>query len=186
MLLADVYSMFYLPFKGRRIGGGCNFPIALTLLCVVDGLSKFVYPTEKTQPDQEKRFRTLIKDQLHWGPADKGWTNKAEAAGLLYLEFRNPLVHELAQDKVSRTRRAGFGEPVVGKFGAVPSTFHSIDKIDRLRAWPEDWPTMTERKEGGNRAMKLSAAGLYWSVKKRLRRSSCLQISNARLSFSRL
>lgn len=122
MLLGDVYSMFYLPLKRRRVNGGCNFPIALTLLCVINGLSTFFYPTAATVRIQEKRFKKPIRDRLHWGPRSKGWIAKDDAAALLYFAFRNSLVHEPAQDKPLRTRKKGFGEPIAGKWGAVALT----------------------------------------------------------------
>jgi hypothetical protein len=89
--------------------------------------------------------------------------SKSEAAALLYLEFRNPLVHELAQDKKSKTRRGGFEEPIVGKWG-VPKAAADIDAIDSLAVWNDDWPTIAAQK-GPKSRMKLSDAALYWSTK---------------------
>lgn len=100
LYVSDVYSMFFTPYKGWRSGGGCNFPIVLTLLCVVDGIARDIYPTRAAEDDQETRFKKLLRDKLFWGPLDKGWMDKSEAAKLLYLEFRNPLVHELGKDSL--------------------------------------------------------------------------------------
>ena len=84
---------------------------------------------------------------------------------MLYLKFRNPLVHELGQDKVSKMRKDGFDEPVIGKWGRIRVRDHSIDRIDRLKRWNDNWPTIYEVLHGRGKRMKLCSAALYWSVK---------------------
>src|SRR5215467_14622252 len=73
LYLSDVYGMFTLPPPSLPGAGGGNWAIALVLLCVVDGISRHVYPTEHIVRNQEKRFRRLIRKKLHWGPANRGW-----------------------------------------------------------------------------------------------------------------
>lgn len=158
--------MFYLPLDGSRQGGGCNFAIVLTLLCVVDGIARDVYPTKAAVDEHEKRFKRLLREKLFWGPPEKGWIEKSEAARQFYLEFRNPLVHDLGKDNPSSARPAGFLEPNAEKWGRIPSDKQNIDYIDGLMDWDLDWATLyIQETETGSR-YKLSSASLYWSVKR--------------------
>jgi hypothetical protein len=84
----------------------------------------------------------------------------------MYLELRNPLIHGLAEDTVSRARPGGFKEPMIGKWGRIPEP-HDISRIDALSTWDDNWPTMEpqgDRPDGPR--MKLCLAGLYWGVKR--------------------
>jgi hypothetical protein len=167
MYIGDVYSMFNLPLKGNRVGGGCNFAIALMLLCVVDGIATGIYPTKALVDNQEKRFKKLLRDKLFWGPSEKGWMEIGNAAKLLYAEFRNPLVHELASDKRSSARPVGFVEPIIGKWGVLPPELRFIDRIDRLKNWDPSRPIVSVEKAPSRRTRaKLAGAALYWAVKK--------------------
>jgi hypothetical protein len=165
LYIGDAYSMFFLPYKGWRSGGACNFSIVLNLLCVVDGIARDIYPTELKVPDHEQRFKKLLREKLFWGPPRNGWMDQAVAAKQLYLEFRNPLVHELGKDRPSSARSPMFAEPIIGKWGPVPQAKQNIDRIDRLKNWDISWPTMFVQKVGKNSRVKLASAALYWSVK---------------------
>jgi len=79
LYIGDAYSMLFLPYKGWRSGGGCDYTIVLTLLCVVDGIATDIYPKRSAAKKQEKRFKRLLRDKLLWGPLDKGWMERAEA-----------------------------------------------------------------------------------------------------------
>jgi hypothetical protein len=161
-LLSDAYGMFAMqPVSGP---GGGNWTIALVLLCVVDGISCHIYPTDAVARRQEQRFKRLINDKLHWGPATKGWYNKQNAAAVLYTEFRNPLVHELAIDKPARARPSTFHESAIGKWGPVQNK--DIEMIDAMTTWNDDWPTLSVEDYNGGKRLKLSCAALYWAVKK--------------------
>jgi hypothetical protein len=161
-LLHDVYCMFTLPSGSDGTAGG-NWTIALALLCVVDGISRHVYPTRSLTPKQEQRFKRLINEKLQRGPINKGWYRKANAAAVLYTEFRNPLVHELAIDKPARARPSTYHESAVGKWG--PVRIQDIKAIDALPAWNDDWPTLSVENYDGGKRLKLSCAALYWTVK---------------------
>lgn len=170
MYLHDVYGMFQLPVDGVVEGGGCNFSIALILLCVIDGISCHIYP-QGAPGDEGQRFKRLVREKLYW-PTNKRlrWIDKGEAGKLLWAELRNPLAHSLAADEPSRARRAGHDEPNIGKWGEIPPERRDIDEIDGLTAWNDDWPTMYEMKNvEGNPCIKLCDAALYWSVKRMLR-----------------
>jgi hypothetical protein len=155
--------MFYLPTGGAQGGGGCNWAIALVLLCVIDGLSVHVYPTPAASKKQETRFKQLIRDKLHWGSAANNWYDKAKAAAVLYTEFRNPLVHELAADKAAKARPAVFKESAVGKWGFV--TIQNLETLEAMTTWNDSWPTLGIEDFAGGKRLKLSCAGLYWAVK---------------------
>ena len=98
------------------------------------------------------------------------WIDKADAANQLYLEVRNPLVHELARDKVSSARKSGHNEPIIGKWGEIDKAYRNIESIDAMTVWNNKWPTMYVKKASGDGkpCMKLNAAALYWSVKRML------------------
>jgi hypothetical protein len=164
--LHDVYGMFrWLAPKNPDPGGGGNFSIVLVLLCVVDGLAGDVLPG-RGEPAQNRRFKQLLRYKFHWGPVAKGWIDPVQGADQLYYEFRNPLVHELAADKVHSSRPAGFVEPVIGKWG-VPKDWQDITKIEALASWDDDWPIIgTSQDDQGRPRIKVGAAGLYWAVKR--------------------
>lgn len=168
--LHDVYGMFRLLPPKDGDGGGGNFTITLALLCVIDGLAREIWPGQLAIQDSEKRFKTLISCRLPWGrPEGKGkWLQKATAADQLYCEFRNPLVHELASDKPAASRYAGYVEPIIGKWGDLPSELQLITEVDRLTQWNDAWPVLSEGKldENGKPRLKLITAGLYWAVKR--------------------
>ena len=110
-LLRDAYGMFALPPPSLPDAGGGNWTITLVLLCIVDGISCHVYPTDASAPDQQQRFKRLINNKLHWGLPNKGWYHKQTAAARLYTEFRNPLVHELPIDTNRFARAVDFTSP---------------------------------------------------------------------------
>lgn len=163
MLLRDVYGMFALPPASLPDAGGGNWAIALVLLCIIDGLSCHVFPTEAIKKKQEKRFKRLIRTKLYWGPAEKGWYDRDKAAAVMYAELRNPLVHELAIDKPAKARPKEYYESAVGKWGLV--TVHDIAAIDSMHVWNDDWPTLGVEDYKGGKRLKLSCAALYWTVK---------------------
>jgi hypothetical protein len=166
-LLSDTYHMFNMqPSSGT---GGGNWSIALVLLCVIDGISLHVYPTDALARDQDQRFKRLIREKLPWGPiSNKLWYPIHNAAAVLYTEFRNTLVHELAIDKPTRARfKAGIEkESGISKWGPVPERFQNIDAIDEMTTWNGDWPTLSVEPHEGGKRLKLSCAGFYWAVKR--------------------
>lgn len=166
MYLHDVYGMFQLPVDGVVEGGGCTFSIALILLCVIDGISCHVYPT-RLVTKQEPRFKKLVRDKLYPNVVCEAGIGRNEFANQLYLELRNPLVHELGQDKITRARRDGHDEPNIGKWGRIPAGKRQIDDVDGMDVWNADWWVMYEEMNAENeRCIKLSAAALYWAVKR--------------------
>jgi len=162
-LLRDVYGMFTLPPASLQGAGGGNWAIALVLLCVIDGLSVHVFPTSQACATQERRFRQLIRERLYWGLPKAGWYDKSKAAAVMYTEFRNPLVHELAADKAAKARPIEYKESAVGKWGFV--SVQDIDVLESMPTWNDQWPTLGVEDYDGGKRLKLSCAALYWSIK---------------------
>lgn len=166
MYLHDVYGMFQLPLDSVVEGGGCNFSIALILLCVIDGVSCHIYP-RGAPGDEGQRFKRLVRDKLYWPINNSPWIDKGEAAKFLWAELRNPLAHSLAADQPSRARRSGHDEPNIGKWGEIPPERRNIDEIDGLAAWSDDWPTgYVVTNAEGKPCIKLCGAAFYWAVKR--------------------
>ena len=163
-LLFDVFGMFPRDSEPDIDRGGCNFSIVIVLLCIVDGVARDIYPTRLVK-DQEKRFKRLLTQKLPWSESNGKWIEIAEAARNLYLELRNPLVHELGQDKVTGARRSGFLEPKIGHWGEIDEEFRNIARIDELNEWNDDWPVLYVQKDIGGSRIKVCCAALYWSVK---------------------
>ena len=163
LLLRDVFGMFTLPPASLPEAGGGNWAIALVLLCIIDGISCHVFPTEARVKGQEKRFKYLIRSKLYWGPPKKGWYDRDKAAAVMYAELRNPLVHELAIDKPAKSRPREYYESAVGKWGFV--TAQDIAAIDGMYVWNDDWPTLGVEDYKDGKRLKLSCAALYWTVK---------------------
>jgi len=163
LLLRDVYGMFALPPASLPDAGGGNWAIALVLVCIIDGISCHVFPTEAIVKGQEKRFKRLVRTKLYWGSPRKGWYDRDKAAAVLYTELRNPLVHELAIDKPAKARPREYYESAVGKWGFV--TVRDIAAIDGMPTWNEEWPTLGVEDHNGGKRLKLSCVALYWTVK---------------------
>lgn len=160
-LLRDLYEIF----KNQATAGAGNFTITLVLLCIIDGISVYLYPTRKIVK-QQNRFKKLIRDKLPWGPPGNGWLPIDIAAKQFYLELRNPLVHELGADAPG-ARRPGQGEALIGKWGSIPTAFSDIEYIQSLSTWNVDWPILQYVKDtNGHDCLKLSGAALWWAVKK--------------------
>jgi len=166
-LLHDVYGIFRMLPPKDGDGGGGNFVAALALLCIIDGLANAVWPTKDGVLDQETRFKKLIVSKLRWGPEGKDkWVDKGNAADQLYTEFRNSLVHDLAQDRPSSSRPKGYKEPVIGTWGKIPEKNRTIAEIDAMTVWNDDWPIFyVDRAKQKEPKYKLSGVALYWAVK---------------------
>lgn len=160
--LRDVYSMLVVD-PAHSGGGPCNFSIALVLLCLIDGLARDVYPTMSV-PDQGTRFRNLIRDKMPWATDDDRWIDRARAANVFYLELRNPIAHELAQDKATSARPHGYLDPAVVK--TRPGRSITVDEIDALSEWSREWPVLsTVTRPNGRSRYVLDCGALYWATK---------------------
>lgn len=92
-LLLDVNVMLRLPQPPQTPPGvGCNLAIANVLLAVVSGVSAVLY---STRGGSGKVFQDFLVDFYPWGlePHKTNLVTGADAARILYEEFRNPLTH---------------------------------------------------------------------------------------------
>ena len=161
--LQDSYSMLFLKPEDTG-GGGCNFSIALVLLCLLDGLARDVYPTLAVG-DQGTRFRQIVREKLPWEAGDDRWVDRGRAGNVLYLELRNPIAHELAQDKITSARPEGYLDSAVVKSRAGRTL--SVDQIDSLSVWDPAWPVLCAiSKPNGRARYVLDCGAFYWSMKK--------------------
>jgi len=163
---ADVHCMLKLPHKD--IGNaGCNFSSLLVLCSVIDGVSNLIYPTKRIQPDKGdgKRFKKLLRDYFmrHWQKSYN--TDVGKFAKKLYVEFRNPLVHQLAHSGLNQ-RAMDNSEPIVGKWGNIPEDKRDLDNLENLTVaeWPKDWFAFqdSDRNSGPD---KVCLVALYWWTK---------------------
>src|SRR5437762_9573031 len=95
---------------------------------------------------------------IYWGPPQAGWYDKSKAAAVMYTEFRNPLVHELAADKAAKARPIEYKESAVGKWGFV--AVQDIDVLESMPTWNDQWPTLGVEDYDGGKRLKLSCAAL--------------------------
>ncbi|PUB82291.1 MAG: hypothetical protein DBP01_16160 [gamma proteobacterium symbiont of Ctena orbiculata] len=167
MMLHDLYQIFSIPAEETKHGGAGNFTIAVILLCIVDGLAVYLYPTKQHVDDQERRFKKLLRKKLYWAPTNKGWVERGLAAKQFYLELRNLLVHELGADRWTSGRIENHLEPRIGKWGSIPEGSRDIDKIQDMSLWNDDWPILgMENDEQGEQYVQFSGAAMWWAVKK--------------------
>ena len=113
----------------------------------------------KKKAMQKKRFCTLIIDKLEWRP---GWMDKKKAADLLYIDFRNPLTHDLGKDP--RPGFEGLKEPTLGIWGNVKPK--RVAAVDARKKWRDDWATLEIITDAQGKRYKLTVIALYWGVKK--------------------
>ena len=161
MFLSDVHTMLWT--NPPPNAGGCGWASVLVLLCVIDGMATYVYPTEAGVRKQEKRFTRLIREKLYWGN-NALWFDKANAASLLYKEVRNPLVHEVALDNPAKARPRGYGETAIGKWAGIPE--QDIACIEGMVTWNDNWPILGPEKFNGGQRLKLGAVALYWATRR--------------------
>ena len=170
-LLADVYTMLGGPTPDSN-GGACNFPIALVLACIVDGLATEidpVIPIEGTKDDaQFIRLRSLMS-HLRWGDKRHGWITLLEASKVLWLEIRNPLAHNLGADThpAFRRGRRDFTDTAVVHHMLDRKVTMSPDEPEAMTTWPALWPVMFVKPEDwpGPPRFVVSLPALYWHVK---------------------
>ena len=147
-----------LPTVNRARGGG-NWMIALALLCVVDGLAKYIYPRKGSQ---NRRFKQLLEDRILFGSA----AAKKAAAKTIYKEFRCLLVHEIAVDSTEKRRPPGIAEPAVGKWDPFPKREQSdISKVEAALSSGREWPVFSRQPYKGDERDVLCGVALYARLK---------------------
>lgn len=164
--LRDIHTMLVLPKRTRARGqwGGCQFAITTMLCCVIEGISKRLYPidapTDSPQRQKDRaRFRELFAAETPWAPSGAKWMNPSDAALKLYKFFRNDLVHGMALND----------EGIIGNQDKLSRRVYLA--IDTLEEWPSQIQIIQMEpvgKSGDVRVgrIKVVNAGLYWHTKR--------------------
>lgn len=146
-------------------GGGGNWSIAVVLLCMVDGLSKWIYPiTPKGKRHHRKRFERFVQV---WLLRDVSPIGSATASSI-YEDFRGILVHDLTVDRKEGVRNIASAEPAVSKWWPLHQNDHSVDALERLVQTDYRWPVFQDQPHSGRRRDVLCAAALYGAMKRAL------------------
>ena len=169
-LLHDVRDMFLLPFGHDPNGeGGCNFPIATTLVGVLAGLTSV---SASTRGNSRKLFIRLIERHYpdEQNLKDHGALDRRKLAESLWNIYRCPLEHALGRiDGITRTNLDQlFGRGMItdvrvdkGRLSArdIGNVERAAEKGARLSTWtkPTLWVDGTE--------LRLTAIILYWGVR---------------------
>lgn len=170
-LLHDVYGMFSLPGKEERAGGAISPSRWSSCVWSMGWPASFIrHAWSKTKKSVSRNY-CAISSIWPTSAAGSLWIDKDEAALQLYLDVRNPLVHELGGEKAPRAKKKGHNEPVASKWGMIEESCRNVGYIDGLENWNEKWPTMYMKNASGDGrpCTKLCIAALYWSVKRMLR-----------------
>ena len=168
--LNDIHTMLVLPKITRAKGhwGECQFAITTLLCCLIDGISKRLFPIDATQGTKKgefdrERFRNLIVSDMPWAKKGAKWNNQSDAALKLYKYFRNDLIHGIALND----------EGIIGNTGNLPK--RDYFGIDELKIWPieHQFIELDPVDDDGNQRVgkiKVVNVGLYWHTKRMIER----------------
>ncbi len=168
--LHDARNMFLLPFgPNRNAEGGCNFPIANTLVGVLAGISTVLTPNMRD--NRTALFVQLIEGHYPDERGVPGALAKNKLAEALWRLYRCPLEHALGRfdrDTLNKVERI-FG---VGKVRSVSVDKGRItaaeideteDAADKGVPMPE-WVVPALRVDGTQ--LRLTAKVFYWGVRR--------------------
>lgn len=160
--LADVHEMLDRLPDRPNVGGG-NWSIAVVLLCMADGLSKWVYPINpKGKKHHRKRFERFIQDHVLRDDSSIG----SDTAAGIYEDFRGILVHDLAVDRKEDVRNLASAEPAVSKWWPLPKSRQNVGELEQLVRTNYRWPVLQDQPYSGKRRDVLCAAALYGAMKR--------------------
>lgn len=102
-LFRDVHAMLRLPVNQEGFETGCSMVAALTLFAMVAGLSRvFHFPRglkkNKKPGGDRRRFIDFMRTKYLPFDRPRGKISHKKAAAIIYEEFRNNLVHALAEE----------------------------------------------------------------------------------------
>lgn len=179
-LLSDVHAMLRLPHDADGLQAGCSMPAAMTLLSMIGGMSRvFHFPPELDRNPwvgrDRRRFVDFVQQRLFPLDPPTGNIGQAEAAEILYREFRNYLVHALAEelDLEAQTNRVVFRRALTNE----PKVLKSKDGLSETQiaelecgVRPTDMkPTFEMRGDG---TVALHIPSLYVGLRKSIERLS--------------
>ena len=171
--LSDVHNMFRLPYEEDPNGeGGCNFPIATTLVGVLAGVTSV--PNIDTRGRSGSLFKTLVNDHYPADPSGAGAIDKNKLADALWDLYRCPLEHSLGSfdDDTRKNVEKIFGvgtitDLSVDKGRLTEDVIRGIEeKADKTVGMNVPMPLEfgpTLRIEGTH--LRLTARVFYWGVR---------------------
>jgi hypothetical protein len=136
-------------------------PAAITLLSVIAGFStKFCNRPGNTR----ERFENCLTDFFPWDIDPPTGVSKEEAAKVLYIVFRNPLVHYLGWN------RSGHYVVKIGQtFRGTDDAERRVEELERITGKPQSDPCLVvEPGTPGKRVLWIDP--LYWGVRKMVER----------------
>jgi len=170
--LQDVHVMFRLPVPSASLNVGCNLSIAQILLSAISGVSAVLYSTTESSGSV---FRDFLIHCYPWDsePVRENSIRGADAARILYEEYRNPLTHasgtpvfavmgqnrreyiqqqhRLSIDRVAFAKHKGEGLPE--------------ERINELESEPVRPPWLPVTLASDSKLRKLTVEALYWGFR---------------------
>ncbi len=165
--LDDVNSMLRIRPNQR---GGCAFPIALTLLDVVGGLSTIVYPSRVKPPNSGQRFEQLLAEHYPWSAEPQSAVPKEVGPFTFYKWFRNPQTHALSLEtgEVRGLTRMSGGASRIGVIRQLPPELKdwSDDTLQELDGETRPFWLSATLAQREDRRVWLTVEALYWGVRR--------------------
>ncbi len=170
--MRDVHAMLQLPADGTLPHIGCNLSIAQVLLASVAGVSAVLYSTEGYSGSV---FRSFVTDFFPWDaePKSNNAIIGAEAARILYDDYRNPLTHAAGQPVFSTdngARRKFIPQPYRLQINRVafdsrPGRGLATDRLLELESEPTRPPWLPATLKLVKDLRVLTVESLYWDFR---------------------
>lgn len=155
-LLDDVHWMLATAVSARGPKQQLQFPIALTLLAAIAGVSTQLLWVEKSTNTGE-RFRTVLRDYYPWEMDSPQGASKKDAVSVLYDVYRNPLMHNLGL-RTETTYQIKIGRILRGTEDAEVS----VEELEKQKEKPYSKSSLVVTPE--KRVLWLDP--FYWAVRK--------------------
>jgi hypothetical protein len=175
--LSDVHAMLMLPLDGSLPHVGCNMAIAHVLFAAISGVSAVLYSTEGYSGQV---FQDYLTHFYPWDaePTRENTVSGAEAARILYEDYRNPLTHATGTPvfSVDRGQRRQF-QPrpytlAVHRVGFPDRAHRGLleEQILSLESEPvrPGWLPVTIAADSSSRILTVET--LYWGFRASLQR----------------
>lgn len=173
--LRDTHAMLRLPIPQESIDAGCNLSIAQVLFAAIGGVSAVIYATSG---GTGKAFQDFLTQCYPWDsePKRENLVAGAEAARILYEEYRNPLTHSAGTPVFSvpgESRREFMPKQHTVRIDRVAFSTHAgqgipENRICELELEPvrPSWLPVTLASDAQQRV--LTVESLYWGFRKSL------------------
>lgn len=167
-----VHCMLQLPLSKDDPTIGCGFAIAQVLMAAVSGISVTLYtpctPVGK-KGNRGKIFKELLIKYYPWDLEPKNTMTPAEAAGVIYNVFRNPLTHDLG---LNLDKKATTDKEKIKRKQSLSKSEDKIKDLETSNRPPSMPPAVTKRRD----ATVLLGEALYWGVRRMVEKLSANEI----------